>query len=364
MKTNKNISSETIKAYLAGTLSHAQTYKFEKAMLNDAVLRDVVEGYEISRNKDINFQKVDASLSARLKSRVGEEQREIYPLWQRVPLYARAASVLLFLGIGVYFLTKNSDMESTEKMASVQPPESKNHSQSVPPIIIESEEIAQENTISSNQKMKAEMDKIVGGERQRVAKNDRGGEDRKEINSISEDRTSESKNADKQAEINPPEPVEMPDKENIVASKPVPKSAPTVAYETQSSRGDIPASATPAPVMKREDAYSKSKVTASESRTSSPDSPTPKGWNEEYLKYLKLNLKKPERAIENQIVGSVEVEFEVNKKGEAFNLKIIKSLGYGCDEEAIRLIKEGLKWLPETDGRDKGNQRLRQVVNF
>ena len=152
MKTNKNISPETIKAYLAGTLSHAQTHEFEKAMLNDAVLRDMVEGYEISRDKNIDFQKVNALLSARLQNRVGEEQQEIYPLWKRVPLYARAASVLLFLGIGVYFFTKNNDTESTEKVASVQPSESKNQPQSAPPIVAENEPIAQGNSVISKQK--------------------------------------------------------------------------------------------------------------------------------------------------------------------------------------------------------------------
>ena len=79
---------------------------------------------------------------------------------------------------------------------------------------------------------------------------------------------------------------------------------------------------------------------------------------------MQKNLKKTKKAIENQIVGVVEVEFEVNKKGELSDFKITKSLGYGCDEEAIRLIKDGPKWLPKTYGGDTGRQRVRQVVNF
>ena len=76
------------------------------------------------------------------------------------------------------------------------------------------------------------------------------------------------------------------------------------------------------------------------------------------------SLKKPKQAIENQITETVEVEFKVNKKGELSDFKIIKSLGYGCDEEAIRLIREGPKWLPKTYGGNTGRQRVRQVVNF
>ena len=85
---------------------------------------------------------------------------------------------------------------------------------------------------------------------------------------------------------------------------------------------------------------------------------------DEYLEYLKINLKKSIQAIESQIIGTVEVEFKVNRKGELSDFKIIKSLGYGCDEESIRLIKEGPKWLPKTYGGNTGRQRVRQVVNF
>ena len=456
MKINKNISPETIKAYLQGTLSHAQTHEFEKAMLNDAVLRDMVEGYEISRDKNVDFKKVNTSLSARLQNRVGEEQQEIYPLWKRVPLYARAASVLLFLGIGVYFLTKNNDTESIEKVASVQSSESKNQSQSASPIVAENELIAQKNSAISKEKMKAEMDKIVDSERAKVAKNDRRVEEKKVIISISEDRTSERGNTDKEVDMKSSEPIEIPDKEEVIASKPVQKPQPAAVYEPQSSQASAPA-----PVMKSEEVYAKSKAQSSnqntdriESQTSNivilnedSNKPVPnvtiisedktlgktdekgrfnlenarlgskinliapnfenteitvhktdpdlfyirpkselifidlkrnKTWKynpsehpaqpsvspDEYLEYLKINLKKPKQAIESQITGTVEVEFKVNKKGELSDFKIIKFLGYGCDEEAIRLIREGPKWLPKTYGGNTGRQRVRQVVNF
>ena len=361
MKTNENISPEIIKAYLEGTLSHAQTHEFEKAMLNDAVLRDVVEGYEISRDENIDFQKINTLLSARLKSRVGEEQKEIYPLWRRVPLYARAASVLLFLGIGIYFLTKNNDIESTEKIASVQPSESKNQPQLAPPIIVENEPIAQGNSVISTQKMKAEMDKVksdkvVTYEQKKVEEASRGGVKMDTIISMGD------------ADVETEKKSEVTDKEVVAKSKAVEKPQPTAAYETQSSQASART-----PVMKREEVYARSKVITSESQNSNPESSksnakskivTLKIWNEEYLEYLRINLKKPKKAIENQIVGEVEVEFEINKIGEPSDFKITKSLGYGCDEEAIRLIKEGPKWLPKTYGGNTGRQRVRQVVNF
>jgi TonB family protein len=454
LKTSKNISPETIKAYLSGTLSHAQTHEFEKAMLNDAVLRDMVEGYEISKDKNIDFNSVNASLSKRLQNRVGEEQQEIYPLWKRVPVYARAASVLLFLGIGAYFLTKNTSSENAQKIASVQPSESKNIPQSAPPIVAENEPIAQENSVVSKQKMKTEMDKVqsekvVAFEQKKVAETSRGGVKPDTILSTSYNDLKVEKSA------------EIPDKEVVAKSEATPKPEPVIAYETQSSRA-----AAPAPVMKSDETYTKSRAKATsrnvdniEQRTGKPfasnivilnedsNKPVPnvsiisedktlgktdengrfnlentqlgdkinlvapnfenteimvnkttpdlfyirpkselifidlkrnKTWKynpaehpaqpsvspDEYLEYLQKNLKKPKQAVDNQIVGTVEVEFKVNKKGELSDFKIIKSLGYGCDEEAIRLIREGPKWLPKIYGGDTGRQRVRQVVNF
>jgi hypothetical protein len=42
--------------------------------------------------------------------------------------------------------------------------------------------------------------------------------------------------------------------------------------------------------------------------------------------------------------GEVEVSFDVNKNGEPVNIKVEKSLCKECDQEAIRLVKEGPKW--------------------
>ena len=80
---------------------------------------------------------------------------------------------------------------------------------------------------------------------------------------------------------------------------------------------------------------------------------------DEYLEYLQKKFKKSKQAIDNQIVATVEIEFKVNRKGELLDFKITKSLGYGCNEEATRLIKEGSKWLPKTHSGDTGRQRVR-----
>jgi TonB family protein len=63
-----------------------------------------------------------------------------------------------------------------------------------------------------------------------------------------------------------------------------------------------------------------------------------------YKNYLKKNLQYPQAARENNIEGVVNVSFEVNPDSELQRFSVEKPLGYGCDEEAIRLIKEGPAW--------------------
>ena len=65
---------------------------------------------------------------------------------------------------------------------------------------------------------------------------------------------------------------------------------------------------------------------------------------EEFNIFVAENLVKPKAAIEQNISGSVIIEFTVEPYGELSNFKVIQSLGYGCDEEAIRILKLSGKW--------------------
>lgn len=61
--------------------------------------------------------------------------------------------------------------------------------------------------------------------------------------------------------------------------------------------------------------------------------------------YLIRNLRYPNEALKRDIQGTVELRFVIEPSGRITNLHIIKSLGAGCDEEALRLI-EKLMWVP------------------
>ncbi len=65
-----------------------------------------------------------------------------------------------------------------------------------------------------------------------------------------------------------------------------------------------------------------------------------------FKQYVEKNLRYPAEAKARGIEGTVRVAFTVMPDGSLHNFIIKKSLGYGCDEEAIRLIKEGPAWQP------------------
>jgi TonB family protein len=67
------------------------------------------------------------------------------------------------------------------------------------------------------------------------------------------------------------------------------------------------------------------------------------GWYN-YNAYILNNLAVPDEIKTKKMSGEVELSFEVDKKGDPVNIKVERSLCDKCDEEAVRLVKEGPKW--------------------
>jgi len=88
-----------------------------------------------------------------------------------------------------------------------------------------------------------------------------------------------------------------------------------------------------------------------------------KGYSD-FRTYMRSNLRYPEAARKNKIEGNVRVEFWVNADSTLSDFTIRKSLGYGCDEEAIRLIKEGPAWKPGLQNNAPARQRFIVIVPF
>jgi len=78
--------------------------------------------------------------------------------------------------------------------------------------------------------------------------------------------------------------------------------------------------------------------------------PEPIGGYETFYKKLKENLKYPRKAQQYNVEGRVFVEFIVNRDGTPVDIKVIRGIGAGCDEEAVRVISLS-KWNP---GKQRG----------
>lgn len=81
---------------------------------------------------------------------------------------------------------------------------------------------------------------------------------------------------------------------------------------------------------------------------SMPDFP---GGDEARMTYLRDNIKYPQIARESSISGTVYVTFVVEKDGRVTDIKILRGIGGGCDEEAVRVIKSMPRWNP---GKQRG----------
>ncbi len=71
----------------------------------------------------------------------------------------------------------------------------------------------------------------------------------------------------------------------------------------------------------------------------------PRGDNK-FANYIKSKLIYPYQARANNISGRVIVGFTIEKCGSLSDIKVLKGIGYGCDEEVVRILKSCPKWEP------------------
>ncbi|MCR5445782.1 MAG: M56 family metallopeptidase [Bacteroidales bacterium] len=70
------------------------------------------------------------------------------------------------------------------------------------------------------------------------------------------------------------------------------------------------------------------------------------GGIEALYKYLAENITYPQQAKDSGIQGRVYVTFVVEKDGSITGAKVLRGIGGGCDEEALRVVNAMPKWTP------------------
>jgi TonB family protein len=87
------------------------------------------------------------------------------------------------------------------------------------------------------------------------------------------------------------------------------------------------------------------------------------GGKEAYLKFIKDNVIYPEQARIHKIEGFVYLVYTVINTGEIVDVEVSKGIGYGCDEEAMRVIRL-LKYEPAHNRGIRMKVQMKTKLHF
>ncbi|MBX2966406.1 MAG: TonB family protein [Cyclobacteriaceae bacterium] len=95
------------------------------------------------------------------------------------------------------------------------------------------------------------------------------------------------------------------------------------------------------------------------------ESAGPVGGMEALYNEINTNIKMPAEARRSSVSGKVYIEMIIEPDGSTSNHQIIKGIGYGCDEEALRVLSQAsTKWHPAKQGGKVVRQKFVLPVTF
>ena len=90
----------------------------------------------------------------------------------------------------------------------------------------------------------------------------------------------------------------------------------------------------------------------------------PYGGRRAYKQYLEKSIQYPEQALAENIEGKVTIQFTVESSGQLSDFKVLKGIGHGCEEEVIRLVKQGPRWNPTRRNTESLRDRVKVRMKF
>ncbi len=386
---NKTYSAADIERYHAGQMPAHEMHALEKAALEDPFLADALEGYQFTATPAADLQ----SIRERLEGKK-EKRRTLFPQWLKV------AAILLVLAGGTWLTLsqlnpsndslavkkenqpeadhlKRADSTSfrNEMVSTEQPgntvqaktiskpankPKASKPSGNAMASRKSREKQVEETAVAANPvvastDLKASSvnnDSILAGA---IARNDKNFANRESARV----RGNEARNLDLRNRSMP-----MPENNNQVRNQDGYYRNPpdTVALNDMSVERKSIADTNINIVMQPARDELAEVVVLGNSRKAKEgmmqrvvvDSLEPaEGWAS-FDDYIASNIKEPEEIkFKKQSGGEVQLSFDVNRKGEPVNIAVVKSLCTKCDEEAIRLLKEGPKWKRNKNGKGR-----------
>ena len=344
MNQLKHYTAKDIERYHSGQLSAAEMHALEKAALDDPFLADALEGY-------VHTSKPAADLSAlqqKLQLRI-EEDKKRKPLfnigknWMKI-----AALFFLFAGGGwlvFQTLSKNNknDIATIETLNRKMTPVDTNSLADSTNILTapgNSEAAKMQEQASGN--LPAAND--VTDNRQKASKKKKEAAD---LSTQGNAARGQEVTSMQELVVAAPESKEnLPPDSVATTLARVSRQAPVMA-KTHDTIRNVDVVLKPTEVARDEMVVMKNKAASPEARKRMQlqvDTLEPaEGWTN-FDDYIANNLRTPEEIKSRPVKGEVELSFDVNKEGQPVNIAVVKSLCEKCDEEAIRLLKEGPKW--------------------
>ncbi len=352
MKNHKQIDRQILVSYLKGELPSDEAWEVEKAMQEDPMLAEAMEGLALAMKQGDLSDDLE-ELDRRILHR--EESTEDYSR----PWILRAAAVIVLLAVsglvifGVLQKTrKNTGEIALQKTENQDTSISKSYSdagknlpesKSISPVKTNAGAAVTHNEPESTQ---------AAGESEK--------EQAKKIPVPAPD-TGRSGNTV----------VITSGKENVPASPTIaemPSQAEATGAEMNKSEpvSDIDSKAVEDNKKRSVNSLSMAASKPSEvsgaaiSLASSPAHPL--AGDSLYRQYIREHLIYPATAKDKGLEGEVYVRFRVNADSTLSGFSVIKSLGSGCDEEALRLLKNGPRWVPAIqEGKPAGSEEIYKI---
>jgi len=352
-------------------------HALEKAAMNDPFLADALEGYAFTDNAQGDLEKIKKRLAEK------SQNKRIVPLFSQT--WIRVAAVVLILGVGGWLLFSNKKQENqfanstAEKILQKDTQDVAKGTVTNPPLIDsaltdssskfsmpDQEIIVSSGPVRKNSGRKLTPPGVVQSETS--------------YNYKSENKSADSLSKKDVVQQN----VAAAEMNKDVTAKPSARSAfdrsASENFYRDSQTNDKEALSGKAAGVKVNDTLknfdvtmkplndqvSEVVVTASGQKKSKQyrfenivvDTLEPSGGWVKYDDYVANNIRVPDEIRQKEVSGVVELSFDVDKNGLATNIKVEKSLCDRCDQEAIRLLKEGPKWTK------KKNKKGKLIVRF
>ncbi|HLF33657.1 MAG TPA: energy transducer TonB [Cyclobacteriaceae bacterium] len=351
MDTNNKygpFSRDILIRYLKGELSAEDSWKIEKAMQDDPMLSDAMEGLESFPDKDLAARDIE-ELEQRINTRsVKGKSRTLQSL-------ARIAAALLVLAVSTFIIiefTKKQSRDrsgivmqkSTDKIDTVVTgifsdggirsdqgpddiPPSRQDKSAQPSDLTEDSPIIEHDLSESETEIVVDEDLVKAGNEIRDVAAEEGNAGLKSADS------SASENIGYINEFILSKSDDEKDARPGILDDFMTKGAGEVSRVRESKREAKPTGEAKAALSE-------------EIAMANYIEPHPVIGDSSYVNYIRTNLRYPDMARRNNIEGDVILRFSVGTDSSLVDIIVISGPGRGCREEAVRLLREGPQWVP------------------